>query len=98
MQTGISIAAAADKERQLADWLSARGPVAIGFSGGVDSAYLTEVAVETLGSHRVLAVIGRSPSFPQSQWAAARQVAGHIGVEVLEVATNELADPRYAAN
>jgi pyridinium-3,5-biscarboxylic acid mononucleotide sulfurtransferase len=87
-----------DKERRLAEWLRARGSVLIGFSGGVDSAYLACVAVDVLGTRNVLAVIGKSASYPEAQWEAARNVARRFGVPVLEVDTEEIADPRYAAN
>ncbi len=70
----------------------------VGFSGGVDSAYLACAAVEALGPARVLAVIGRSASYPAEQWAMARDVAARAGLPVLEADTHELADPRYAAN
>lgn len=87
-----------DKETRLLAWLRAQPSVLVGFSGGVDSAYLGVVAREALGAGRVLAVIGRSSSFPASQWATAREVARRFGLPVLEVDTHELADPRYAAN
>ena len=87
-----------EKEQGLVQWLRARGSALIGFSGGVDSAYLACVAVDTLGSANVLAVIGKSASYPEAQWAAARDVAQRFAVQVLEVDTDELADPRYAAN
>lgn len=93
-----STADARRKESALADWLRARGSVVVGYSGGVDSAYLACVAVETLGRDRVLAVIGRSASYPEEQWASARAVAEQFGVPVREVNTDELNDPRYAAN
>ncbi|MBA3891502.1 MAG: ATP-dependent sacrificial sulfur transferase LarE [Gemmatimonadaceae bacterium] len=86
------------KEEQLAAWLRAQGSVLVGFSGGVDSAYLACVAVETLGPERAIAVIGRSASYPASQWESARRVAALFNVPVLEVDTEEMADPRYAAN
>jgi uncharacterized protein len=89
---------AADKEEALATWLRARGRVAIGFSGGVDSAYLAVAARRTLGAEDVLAIIGRSASYPAEQWAAARRVADAFNVEVLELDTDEMNDPRYAAN
>jgi uncharacterized protein len=95
VRTGIS---AAEKELRLLAWLGAQPSVLVGFSGGVDSAYLACVAVEALGPSRVLAVIGRSPSYPAEQWAMARDVAARAGLPVLEVDTHELADPRYAAN
>ena len=91
-------AALREKERELVNWLSARGSALIGFSGGVDSAYLACVAVDALGRANVLAVIGKSASYPEAQWAAARDVARRFAVPVLEVDTDELADPRYAAN
>ncbi len=86
------------KERALLDWLRAQSSVLVGFSGGVDSAYLACVALEALGPDRMLAVIGRSASYPASQWATARSVAERFGVPVHEVDTDEMNDPRYAAN
>ena len=86
------------KERALVEWLRQRGPILVGYSGGVDSSYLAVVALESLGPAGVLAVIGRSASYPASQWATARQVADRFGVPVLEVDTDEIHDARYAAN
>ena len=90
--------ALARREAELAAWLEERAPVAIGFSGGVDSAYLAVAARVALERDRVLAIIGRSPSYPAAQWAAAREVARAFDVPVLELDTAELEDPRYAAN
>jgi uncharacterized protein len=89
---------AAEKEKALGEWLRARGRVAIGFSGGVDSAYLAVAARRTLGADNVLAIIGRSASYPAEQWATARRVADSFDVQVLELDTDEMNDPRYAAN
>ena len=85
-------------ETRLTSWFRGHGSVLIGFSGGVDSAYLACVAVAALGRDRVLAVIGRSASYPTEQWERAREVARQFGVPVLEVSTDEVNDPRYAAN
>jgi uncharacterized protein len=87
-----------DKEQALISWLHDQRRLAVGYSGGVDSAYLAAVAVATLGPADVLAIIGRSASYPDSQWRAAREVAEQIGLAVLEIETDELNDPRYAAN
>jgi len=89
---------ALEKEAALAEWLRGIGSVLVGFSGGVDSAYLACVALDALGPRRVLAVIGRSVSYPAEQWSTAREVAARFGVPVLEVDTDEINDPRYAAN
>ena len=86
------------REFELNAWLQARGRVAIAFSGGVDSAYLAVAVRLALGPDSVLAIIGRSASYPEAQWAAAREVARSFDVPVLELDTAELDDPRYAAN
>jgi uncharacterized protein len=89
---------AIEREQALLAWFRGFTNVAIGFSGGVDSSYLAAVAVDAVGPDRTLAIIGRSASFPDSQWRTARELAAQIGVPVLEIDTNELADDRYAAN
>src|SRR5215831_1757587 len=86
------------KEAELHGWLREQRRIAIGYSGGVDSAYLASVAVGVLGAENVLAVTGRSASYPESQWIAARETARTIGLDVVEIDTAELEDPRYAAN
>ncbi len=87
-----------EKEQRLVAWLAARRSVILGFSGGVDSAYLATVAAETLGPARFLAVIGRSPSYPDTQWDTARSLAARFDIPVLEVNTHEMLDPNYVAN
>ena len=89
---------AQEKERQLVAWLAARRRVAIGFSGGVDSSYLTAVAFEALGVEHTVAFVGRSDSLSGREEDHALSVARSIGIRVHEVETGELADPRYAAN
>jgi uncharacterized protein len=86
------------REQELIEWLRGFGSVAIGFSGGVDSTYLAAVAIDAVGPERTLAIIGRSDSFPESQWRAARAAASDLGVRILEIDTDELKDARYAAN
>ena len=85
-------------ESRLVEWFRGHGSALIGFSGGVDSAYLACVAVDALGADSTLAVIGRSASYPAEQWQRARDVARDFVIPVLEVATDEVNDPRYAAN
>ncbi len=70
----------------------------LGYSGGVDSAFLAVVGRQVLGPHRFLAVIGRSVSYPEVQHRAAVDLARRFDIPLLEVETRELADPRYRAN
>jgi uncharacterized protein len=72
--------------------------VCIGYSGGVDSVFLARAAVEALGSDHVLAVTGLGPAYPEVQRSMARTCAQRIGVRHLEIDTDELSDPNYAAN
>ncbi|MBA3346777.1 MAG: ATP-dependent sacrificial sulfur transferase LarE [Gemmatimonadales bacterium] len=74
------------------------GRVLLGYSGGVDSALLAVVAREALGRDRLLAVIGRSASYPEVQWRSAVELAGRFDVPLLEIETRELEDPRYVSN
>ena len=86
------------KEHALKSWLADRKRVAIGFSGGVDSAYLAAVTVEAVGRDDSLAMIGRSDSLAGQEEDHAIQVARAIGIPTFEIDTGELSDPRYAAN
>src|SRR6266540_5330723 len=70
----------------------------LGYSGGVDSAFLAVVLRQELGRERMLAAIGRSASYPEAQWRAAREIAERFDIPVVEVDTHELDDPSYLAN
>ena len=70
----------------------------VGYSGGVDSALLAVVLRRELGRERMLAAVGRSPSYPAAQWATARAVAERFDVPLIELDTHELDDPSYLAN
>ena len=74
------------------------GKVLLGYSGGVDSALLAVVASEALGPERFLAVIGRSPSYPEAQWRVALDLAARFHVPLVELDTHELDDARYLRN
>src|SRR5438067_6039882 len=73
--SNVELERALAREHSLVSWLLRQPGVLVGFSGGVDSAYLACVAVDALGPQRVLAVIGRSASYPAEQWCVAREVA-----------------------
>jgi len=72
--------------------------VLLGYSGGVDSAFLAVVLRQELGKERMLAAIGRSASYPEAQWRSALEVVARFDIPLLEIHTHELEDPNYLAN
>ena len=71
--------------------------VLVAYSGGVDSALLLKVAVETLGE-RAVGVLASSPAYDEEETAAAVKLAEEMGARLEQVETGELDDPRYVAN
>lgn len=88
----------ARKLNALEQRLRALESVVVAFSGGVDSAVLLKVAVRALGSARVLAVTGRSPSVPRAELNSVAALAAELGAPHEFLDTAEFADPRYVAN
>jgi len=86
------------KYAQLQAALREMGRVVIGFSGGVDSTLLLRVAIDTLGTEQVLAIIGDSESYPTRELAEAKKLAEEMGARYQVVKSKELEDERYAAN
>jgi uncharacterized protein len=82
-----------DLKSILADMASAT----IALSGGVDSVLLAKAAYEALGD-KALAVTADSPSMPRRELEEARALAKQIGIRHEIFQSQELEDPRYAAN
>jgi uncharacterized protein len=64
----------------------------------VDSSTLLALTARALGTDRVVALLGVSPSLAASERVAAHDVAAFIGVPVVEVQTHEGDRPAYRAN
>jgi len=90
-----SLTDAADRVTQA---LSGVRRLGVAFSGGVDSSLLLALAVRALGTDQVVAVLGVSPSLAAAERVAAHDVAGFIGVRVVEVLTREGDRAAYRAN
>ena len=86
------------KRDRLVSILRSCGSVCIGYSGGVDSVFLAVTAVDVLGPERVLAVTGRSASYPSVQHDQALACVDAFGIPHAEAATEEVSDPAYVAN
>ncbi len=71
--------------------------VVIGFSGGVDSTLLLKVAVDTLGSN-VIAVIGKSETYPSREYEEAEQFVRSLGAPYEVVYTQETDNLKFKEN
>lgn len=69
----------------------------VAFSGGVDSTLVLKVALDELGE-RAVALTALSASVDPHEAQHAKAVALQLGARHLVVESNELSDPRYAAN
>jgi uncharacterized protein len=73
------------------------GSVLVACSGGVDSVLLAAVAARTLGENAVAAT-AVSASLASGELDDARAAATATGIRLIEVPTDELDNPAYAAN
>ncbi len=85
------------KTHPLITLLASRGPVAVAFSGGVDSSLVAFAAYKALGQ-KAMAITGDSPSVPRRELEQAQKVAQQIGIRHFILQTEEFQNPDYAKN
>ncbi|MCC6486736.1 MAG: ATP-dependent sacrificial sulfur transferase LarE [Candidatus Hydrogenedentes bacterium] len=85
------------KEERLKTLVASYGGLAVAYSGGVDSTYLSDVAHDLLGS-RARILLGDSPSIPRSEVREALDLARERGWNFEVLFTNEFTNDAYLAN
>ena len=85
-----------NKLAPLMDVIRPMGNVAIGYSGGVDSALLLRVALEALGSENVLAVMAVAPIWPADEQEHAIRMAQEMGADIRTVQAPDISQPAFS--
>jgi uncharacterized protein len=93
----LSILTTTQKEEKLVEILAELKSVVVGFSGGVDSAYLAFIANRVLGE-QALCVTAISPSYPTFQKKETADFVKQFGLNHLEIESKELDNPSYREN
>ena len=88
---------ALSKENKLKEILKSTESLAVAYSGGVDSTYLSDVTHEILGSQAWI-VIADSPSIPRTELNDAVKIARAKGWNLEVIQTEEQNDPNYQEN
>ena len=85
------------KEDRLKSLIASYEGLAVAYSGGVDSTYLSDVAHDVLGT-RARILLGDSPSIPRSEVQEALDLARERGWNFEVLFTNEFESDAYLAN
>ncbi|MDD5687594.1 MAG: ATP-dependent sacrificial sulfur transferase LarE [Elusimicrobia bacterium] len=72
--------------------------ILVAFSGGVDSAFLLKVAVDTLGKENVISVTAISPTYPENDLKIAKQIVGKYGNKNFFIKTGEMNNKKFVCN
>lgn len=85
------------KMNHLQNIFSSMDKVLIAYSGGLDSTFLVKTARDVLGD-KVTAVIVISPTLPKRELDEARKIALKLGIQLVEMESQEMTLPDFLAN
>lgn len=87
-----------EKLRALRQIIRRYGPMAVAFSGGVDSVFLLKIAAGELGPEGVIAVTVEAPNFCATESGEAEAFAASLGVRQIIVQWDALSLPEFVEN
>ncbi|WP_100489360.1 ATP-dependent sacrificial sulfur transferase LarE [Sporolactobacillus pectinivorans] len=88
----------AEKKQTLVVLLKKMNRVVVAFSGGIDSTLVLKMALDTLGSDQVLAVVANSELFTNEEYDKAVALAEELGAKVIGTELNYLEESHIKHN
>lgn len=73
-------------------------PIAVLFSGGLDSSVVAAVSTLTLGSENVIALTAQSPTYPEEDFRWAKEVASIFKFRHIIIESDEINDYNFISN
>ncbi len=86
------------KLNRLKNIISGMDSVLVAFSGGADSTFLLKAASMALPHDKILAVTASSYTYPKEELLFSKSIARLFGVRHKIIKTDEIKNPRFAAN
>lgn len=86
------------KKQHLEKYLKEHAPLAVAYSGGVDSALLLKIALEILEKDQVVAIMAVGPMVPKSEANFASEFAKQMGCEMVVFQADVLGVEEFVAN
>jgi len=86
------------KYNKLKKIISGYEKIVLAFSGGIDSTLVLKVSLDQLGKENVIAVIGKSKTFPKSEVTHAKKIIKEYDVNYLEITTKEMDNSNFVKN
>lgn len=86
-----------DKYKKLKDIIKNLGSVAVAFSGGVDSTFLSKVCKDVLDD-KAIAVTATSSTYPEREFEESKRLAKEIGIKQIVIVSEETEIEGFSKN